>query len=307
MKGRPVWIDTDLAIGMFAPETGFADVDDAYAILHLMRARQVAIRGISSVFGNTTLEHATRLSHEIVQRFDEENLPVYTGAGKKLDLSDLNESEATKALAEALRSERLTIMAIGPATNIATLLLLHPECASQIESVVLVAGRRSPEQHFCVGPAHSPPFPDLNFDLDPDAFRILLQHDVPVVLLPFEISHKVWIDKADLDQLALRGEAGAYLAEGSRNWLSQWASFGCEAFNPFDVLASGYILYPELFAYEDLPARIEIHPDDTSVTDAAAFKPYLLLSQDKPGIRNVRYCHTAAPEFKQKLWDDLAG
>ena len=81
---------------------------------------------------------------------------------------------------QALEQEKQTIMAIGPATNVGGLLLLHPELKSQIESVVLVAGRRSPDQHFKVGPDHEPPFPDLNFDLDPNAFRILLQSGIRV-------------------------------------------------------------------------------------------------------------------------------
>ena len=44
---KKVWIDTDVAIGMGDPKQGFADVDDAWAMIHLFHAPQVEVKGIS--------------------------------------------------------------------------------------------------------------------------------------------------------------------------------------------------------------------------------------------------------------------
>ncbi|GAB4413471.1 MAG: ribonucleoside hydrolase RihC [Bacteroidia bacterium] len=298
------WIDTDVAIGTGNATTGFADVDDAYALLHLLSDPAHEVVGVSTVFGNTDIAQATRLAQEICTTFAPQ-VPVYRGAAGPIDLRQVVSSDATAALARRLAYDTLTIVAIGPATNIGTLLLLRPDLAFNIREVILVAGRRTPDQHFRVGPTHEPPFPDLNFDLDPDAFRVLLQHNVPVTLLPFEISHKVWFDAALLDRLDRLNKAGRYLASRSRDWLAQWRAYGCEGFNPFDVLATGYYLDPQAYASEDLPVRIALHPDDTR-PGTAAFKPYLIAAPASGTPARVRYVHTPPDDFAERLLRDLA-
>ena len=306
---QKVWIDTDIAIGAGNQNDGFADVDDAYAIAHLIKAPSVQIMGISTVFGNTDIDQASRLANEMVDRFCEQPVPVCQGLASALELQQIKITDAVIGMRDALRKNRMKIMAIGPASNIGNLLLLYPELALQIDSVVLVAGRRSPVDHFKVGPTHHPPFPDLNFDLDPIAFRILLQHDIQVHLLPFEISHKVWVNQADLDHISGLGELGAWLASHSQAWLNQWQPYGVSGFNPFDVLASGYIIDSQSYEWQDLPVNISIHIDDTIIQDESvphAYKPYLIASPANKSNRIVRYCHTPPPSFKEDLLSLLA-
>ncbi|MFK7926328.1 MAG: nucleoside hydrolase [Bacteroidia bacterium] len=301
---KKVWIDTDVAIGMGDPKQGFADVDDAWAMVHLFHADHIQVKGVSTVFGNTDIENATRLANEICERFAPYPVPVYRGAAAALDLEAIGTNAGVEALIVALEHESMHIMAIGPATNVAHCLLLRPDLATQIESVVLVAGRPSLDDHFRVSERHDPAFPDLNFDLDPNAFRILLQSRVPVVLLPFEISHKTWINQADLDQVASFGEVGKYLAENSQDWLDLWQDFGCEAFNPFDILASAYLVDEKGFQYEDLPYQIVLAWDDTIAAGEnpkKRVKPYLLLDKALRSSRKIRYCHTPPENFKEDL------
>jgi len=121
---------------------GYSDVDDGYAVLQLFKAENIKIAGLSAVFGNTKIQDAYRLSQNIVDKFAPYAIPVYKGAGTKLNLDNVETNEAVEALSERLRKNPLHILAIGPATNISTLLLLYPELKSRIEEVVLVAGRR---------------------------------------------------------------------------------------------------------------------------------------------------------------------
>ncbi|MEM6343345.1 MAG: nucleoside hydrolase [Bacteroidota bacterium] len=306
---KKVWIDTDVAIGMGDPRQGFADVDDAWAMVHLFHAEHIQVMGLSTVFGNTDIENATRLAIEIYTQFGPEGLSVARGASTALDLSQIESNAGVEALIAALEKDSMHIMAIGPATNIATCLLLRPDLVSQIESVVLVAGRRSVDDHFRVSPEHEPPFPDLNFDLDPNAFRILIQSQVPMVLLPFEISHKTWINQADLDQVAKFGEVGKYLAENSQNWLDLWQAFGCSAFNPFDILASAYLVDEKGFEFEELVPEIVLHWDDTQTgaeNPKKSVKPYFLLKKGASDSRKIKYCHTPPENFKEDLLKYIA-
>lgn len=297
---KQVWIDTDLSVGMKRQaREGYCDVDDGYAVLQLIKADNVRIHGIGAVFGNTLIENSYALSQYMSREFAGGRIPVFKGAGKAIDLADVHTNDAVEAMAKALKQQKLIIMAIGPATNVGLLLLKYPELSSRIEEVVLVAGRRKPTDYFAIGNKgqHAR---DLNFDLDNNAFRLLFENEVPVTLCPFEISNKVWLKASDLDQLA-QGDAGTrWLAEKSRVWLQQWVDQGADGFNPFDVLASHYIIEPEDIVAEALNAHLEIHSDDTVPdNDRKVFKQYLLCDKS-PGYP-VKYCYDVVEDYHERL------
>ncbi|WP_240032196.1 nucleoside hydrolase [Psychroflexus aestuariivivens] len=302
---KKVWIDADLAVGMKRYEReGYSDVDDGYAILQLFKAENIDVKGISAVFGNTRIDDAYRLSQKMADEFAPYEIPVYKGAGESITLDNVETNEAVEALAEQLRKEPLHILAIGPATNIATLVLLYPELKSQIKEVVLVAGRRSPTDYFEIGKTEITHAPDLNFDLDNNAFLVLFQNDIPVVLCPFEISNKVWITQEDLQKLS-EGDAGTkWMAEKSQPWLQQWTSIGENGFNPFDVLASHYLIAPEDIVSENLKAHLEIHPNDMKLDSSGNhFKNYLICNETEGAL--VTYCYDIVEDYHEKLMESL--
>jgi inosine-uridine nucleoside N-ribohydrolase len=304
MKKR-VWIDTDLSVGMKRhTRKGYCDVDDGYAIWQLMNAPEAEVVGMSAVFGNTQIDDAYRLCNYMNEEFADSKIPVYKGAGEALKLDNIQTNEAVEALAEALRKEPLTIMAIGPATNVGLLAILHPELTNQIKEVVLVAGRRKAADHFTIG-TRAASAPDLNFDLDNDAFRLMFQHNLNLTFCPFEISNKVWVGKADLDKLAASGhKANQWLAEKSRNWLDQWIEIGENGFNPFDVLASHYILRPQDVVCEALNARLEVHSkDNVDENDGSIFKQFLLC--DKSAGYPINYCFDVSHDYHERLMESL--
>ncbi len=301
MTKKKIWIDTDLSVGMKRHKReGYCDVDDGFAVLQLIKAENIEICGMSAVFGNTIIENAYSLSQDMSREFAEDKIPVYKGAGEPIDLGKVRTNDAVEALAEALRKQPMIIMAIGPATNVGLLLLKYPELKEQINEVVLVAGRRKATDYFKIGNKgnHAQ---DLNFDLDNDAFRIMFELGVPVTLCPFEISNKVWIKQADLNQLASSADQGnIWLAEASQTWLQQWLDQGAEGFNPFDVLASHYIISPEDIISEELNARLEIYLDDTiKNNEQNIFKPYLLCDT-KSGFP-VKYCYDVVTDYHLRL------
>lgn len=301
---KKVWIDTDLAVGMKRiGREGYSDVDDGYAILQLMKSDEVEIKGISAVFGNTSIENAFELSKYMSQEFANGTIPVFKGAGEKIDLAKVETNDAVEALAEELKNNELTIMAIGPASNVGILLLKYPELKSQIQEVVLVAGRRKSTDYFSIGD-QGRRAPDLNFDLCNDSFRIMFEMGVPVTLCPFEISNKVWLTDEDLDELAKSDAGCQWLAEKSRNWIAQWKEQGEKGFNPFDVLASHYIIAPEDIITENLNAHLEIHPNDmVGENQKTEFKQYLLCDQSSGFL--VKYCYDVVEDYHEKLMKSL--
>jgi pyrimidine-specific ribonucleoside hydrolase len=291
----PVWIDTDPSV---AP--GGHEVDDGIALLQAFASPELDIRGISIVFGNTDLVNAGRIGRELTSKFAPRKIAVFNGAGGPGELG--TESDASKALARELRRTRLTVLALGPATNVATVVRNYPELAERIDQVIAVAGRR-PGQRFRAGPSQEIPFRDLNFELDPEAFRILLASPVRLVLAPWEISSGVWLNETDLQAAAANNPGMRWLMPAAKDWLALWRrEFGARGFNPFDTLAVGYLTDRLHLECDRLHADIETAPDDTAVSPSPPLKPYLLVSRPGRTERaNVSYCFAARPEFKPQL------
>lgn len=297
---KKVWIDTDLSVGMLRHRrTGYCDVDDGFAVLQLMKSEAIEITGISAVFGNTILDNAFMLCNKMNEDFADGRYAVFKGAADAINLAQVETNDAVEGLADALRKGKMHIMAIGPATNVGLLLLRYPELASQILEVVLVAGRRKETDYFSIG-NQGRRAQDLNFDLDNDAFRVMFEAKVPVTLCPFEISSKVWIKENDLKQMANWDQGSQWLATESQPWLNQWIEQGAAGFNPFDVLASHYLIAPEDIISEPLFASMEIHLDDTLLDNSRTkFKSYLLCRDS--GNYPVKYCYDVVPDYHERL------
>ena len=302
INSKTVWIDTDPSV-----QPGGHEVDDGFALLQAFHSPELKIRGVSVVFGNAPFEQAWPMGQEIVRRFAPRGLKVFPGAAKASQLGE--ETDAVRAMAAALQKEKLTILALGPVTNVASLLKLHPELHKNIAEIIVVAGRR-PGQRFIAKPEQVRPFRDFNFELDAPAFQVLLDSSVPLVLAPWEVSSKVWLREAEVQRLAEGTEATKFLYAPASDWLKKWQrDLGLDGFNPFDTLAIGYLTSPKLIQSEALFAEIKVLPDDVNTKPLAdgklAEKPYLLAGKAITSKRRVKYCYGASLKFTEDLMERL--
>ena len=289
-----VWIDTDPSVAR-----GGQEVDDGFALVQAFHSPELEVRGVSVVYGNAPLPTAWPIGKEIVEKFGPKGLQAFKGAANGDDLG--KETEASEALERALRKERLNILAIGPVTNVATVLKLHPELAKNVIRIIAVAGRR-PGQRFVASPAQPQAFRDFNFELDPAGFQVLLDSGVAIVLAPWEISSKVWMEREDLERLDKGGPDAKYLVPPALDWLEWWhKNLGTDGFNPFDTLAVAYLTSSDLLQCSDLKAQIVTAPDDVTADAGTRTKPYLYVSADLKTAPTVTYCYNAHPEFKADL------
>jgi pyrimidine-specific ribonucleoside hydrolase len=294
----PVWIDTDPSV-----ERGGHEVDDGFALIQAFHSPELDIRGVSVVFGNADLPKAWQIGKEIVERFGPAGLRVYRGASGSAELG--KPTDASEALTLALRQGPLHILAIGPVTNVATVLQLHPELAKNVVQIIAVAGRR-PGQRFAASPTQAQSFRDFNFELDTTGFQVLLDARVPIVLAPWEVSSKVWLRRNDIDRLTQGGRDVQYLLAPALDWLQWWhENLGVEGFNPFDTLAVGYVTSPQLFACEESNVQIQNAPDDVTSDAKTKIKPYLYVSAALESPRRVTYCYSVSSSFKEDLLERL--
>lgn len=297
-KKIDVWIDADPSAGI-----QYRDVDDGLALIQAFNSPELKIHGISVVFGNTELKAAYPIAQKMVKKFATTKIPVYSGAKNPEELG--TETEASKKLAKKLLEKPMVILALGPVTNIATLIQKYPESAKNIKEIIIVAGRR-PGQRFQTGTKNIKAHRDFNFERDPKAFQILLNSNIPLVLTPFEISSKVWIKKKDLEKFKDGNHASKWILPHAQEWLKLWETvFFVDGFNPFDTLAIAYLTSPKWIKRETLPVEIRILEDDVTEERMQGTnekeKPYLLVSKNFKSKRTVTYCYEATIEFKKDL------
>lgn len=306
MQQKCVWVDTDITIGKKRNLFSYCDVDDGYAIAALMRSDQINVVGVSSTLGNTDqIEVSTSTAKEFISRFGPISISVFQGSGEKLpaETQKVASNDAVEALASALKNNRLTILCIGAATNIAILLMHYPDLHSQIDEIVLVAGRRSIDSHFYSGKWQPKPFRDLNFEFDPRAFQILFKSEIPITLVPFEACREIWIKPHDLVKIGSANAVGKFLAKHSLGWITEWETiFGADGFNPFDMTAAGYVIRPDLFNIKSWNAQVQEGADDCT---PGKIKPYLICNGDLQKGRQIQYCVDVQQECKSYLLDRI--
>jgi pyrimidine-specific ribonucleoside hydrolase len=277
------WIDTDVSIG-----SPIREVDDAYALVLAFHSREIRIAGLSTTYGNAPLGQTTRVARDLVQRFGRDaGLTVdrvYAGAESASELG--RGSRASDALAVTLQKQKITYIALGPLTNLATFLRLHPNAAKRIERVILVGGQ-APGKNLALGPNESFRIHDANVFKDPVAAEVVLRSKIPLVLVPITTASRLLIDETDLQSLSANGAAGGYLASRSKIWLWFWTHFVKTKGGPiFDALAIIPVIRPELFFMSERYARMD-EAGNLVVT------PRLT-----NGARRVRYCTGFAPGTK---------
>ena len=267
----PIWIDTDPAI-----DAPYREVDDAFALVLAFHSPDVQIAGISTTFGNAGVERTTTVARDLARRFGADagidDRDVFLGAPSRQ--SSGIPTAATAALSRALARERLTYVALGPLTNLATCLKIHPELALRIDRVIFVGGRTAGRPlKFGALQIH-----DANVLKDPASVQVLFDTRIPIVLAPAEAGGRLVLTREAANELASDGPAAAFLQRNSRFWLWFWTIVVKNPGGPlFDSLAIIAATTPADVPAEPRYARID------------AGELILTQTPDR-GARQVRVC-----------------
>jgi inosine-uridine nucleoside N-ribohydrolase len=163
---------------------------------------------------------------------------------------------AHAALERALERGPLTIVSLGPLTNVAATLRRRPDLADNIGLLVSVMGRRPGHVfHPAEGRSstgilfgHGPIFRDFNFSKDRTSASIVLGLAERISLTPYTAAREVMVIRRHLARMKGGPRAAAWLAERAGPWLDHWeGDIGLPGFYPFDALAALYVLHPEQF------------------------------------------------------------
>lgn len=248
-------IDTDPALGLVVDKKP-KDVDDGFAIIGAINSPKLNLIGITTVFGNSPPEKGAEIARKLVG-LKKKAVEVVAGAAEKAPPGGkIPTNPAVELMAKKLRNRKITIAAIGPLTNVASLIQNYPDRCENIQKIVAVMGR-SPGQEFYLDDRG--PVQDFNFAMDPRAAEIVLDSGIPVVLTPFELTSRVTISQSDLNLIrASETESSQYLVEGSEKWMVFWRNNfpADDGFHPWDSATIAYLTSQELLVPEVRGFRI---------------------------------------------------
>lgn len=266
-------------------------IDDAIAILLALTSPEVEVRGITVVHGNVPVEAGTLNAFKVLDLAGRRDVPVVRGAAAPLlrpprhaelvhgadGLAGLfpppqdvqpHPGDAAAFIARTLdrAEEPMTLITLGPLTNVATAFTAAPEVTGKLARVVIMGGAIRREGNVT-------PAAEFNIFADPEAAAIVLRAGAPVTLVPLDVTMQAIFPGDALERLARSeqpveravGELGLFVTRVYRRY------FGIDGFALHDPLAVGVALDPTLVRTEDLWVDVETHGDLTAGETVADF------------------------------------
>jgi purine nucleosidase len=238
-------------------------IDDALAMLFALRRPGIEVLALTTVFGNADTETTTRNALRLLDLFGRPDIPVARGAARSLarpftrkashihGRNGLGEvalpapsrapvAEAACDLIIRLAREHpgeITLVPVGPLTNVALALLKEPETAQRLAGVVMMGGTL-----FHPGiPGLPSPMAEANVWGDPEAARVLFGSGARITMVGLDVTMKTLLTDAMMDALSARGDDGVRAAmDMARFYLAAYRAqypgiAGCALHDPLAV------------------------------------------------------------------------
>ena len=264
---RPVILDVDPGI------------DDALAILLAIRSPELDVRAITVVFGNVELTLGVSNALKILELAGRTDIPVGRGeaaplVGEPLTAKNVHgengignvslpepkaklyEGGALRLIAETLgaSSEPVTLLPVGPLTNIALFLKAYPELRPKIREIVSMGGSAA-------APGTVRPTVSFNILNDPEAAAIVYRSGIPVTMVGLDVTSKTVL-------IPERVSAFAQSSDPVERFVGAVVAFhrnvrGAEGVVVHDPLAVGAVIDPSFLATELLPVDVELRGELT--------------------------------------------
>jgi purine nucleosidase/pyrimidine-specific ribonucleoside hydrolase len=252
-------------------------LDDALAIALAVARPEIDLLAVTSVGGNTDVAHCTDNALRLLELYGRPDVPVAEGAddallGGRIRAPEIHgaggigttvlEPAGTRArpegavdlIAAILRDhpEPLVLCPIGPLTNIALLLRLHPELRERIAHICLMGGS--------IGDGNTTPAAEFNVYVDPEAAAIVFESGLPITMMGLDVTHQAVLYQPAVDRLrglsTRSGAVGAELAAFALAREGQW--YGIPRMSVHDAVAVAHLAVPDLVSVADYSVRVEI-------------------------------------------------
>jgi inosine-uridine nucleoside N-ribohydrolase len=264
---RKIIIDTD------------PGVDDAMAIFYALDVPELELIGLTTIFGNVHTSLATVNALRLLEIAGRTDIPVAAGADNPLARPfkgpvpyvhgddgqgnahlppprsrPLNITAAQFIVEQIMNTPgEITLIPIGPLTNIALALRLEPRIVQNVREVVLMGGNA-----FC--PGNASPAAEANILNDPEAADVVFSAGWPLTMVGLDVTHKVFMRPEHLSAYSRSDKATAQhiakIVPFYQGYLE--GAFGHDTgICVHDSSAVNYVIDPTLFTVEQYPIVVE--------------------------------------------------
>lgn len=288
--------------------------DDAVALLLAAGSPSVEVLGITTVAGNQTLEKVTRNALRIATLAGLD-VPVAAGAARPLlrdevvvaanihgesglDGTTLPQAtlkpdprHAAQLIVDTVMNEppqSVTLVPIGPLTNIALAARLEPRIVERVKEVVLMGGG------YHIG--NVKPMAEFNIENDPEAAHIVFEEKWPIVMVGLDLTYQALATQTVKDKIAaIHTPASDFVTQVLTRFSENYKkSKGFDEPPVHDACAVAYVIDPGVIETRNAPVHVEYRGEYTSgmtVTDLRRKAP-----QD---------CHTAVAMKldRERFWN----
>ncbi len=276
---------------------GDPGIDDALAIMLALQSKELQLIGITTVAGNVNVDRGTLNALSILEYLKIENIPVVRGSEKPLykeletaefvhgqdGLGNINLPSPKTQPIPQLASEfiintiknnpnEVTIVATGPLTNIAKMLTSSPEISNDILELIIMGGAVNI-------PGNVTSVAEYNIWADAEAAKIVLESDLPITLVPLDVTTSFRLTTANLYEIK---KANTPISILISRMLPYYIEINQKLRNIdgcyiHDALAMAYSIDPTLFTTEMMGLEVMVNKNEEYGK--------LIISKEKPPLK----------------------
>lgn len=253
-------------------------VDDAIALMYAIFSNEINVKLLCIAGGNGPIENATNNALFLMELF-KFDVPVAVGldhplkreavfatkaqgkgglGGFKVNPKKLKtkpiETPACDAMFDMLKKskKKMSIVAIGPMTCVAEMLLKYPDSAKYIKEVIFMGGTKEK--------IYGKPYREFNISFDPECVDVVIKSGVPLVMVPMELGHFAYLNKDDIKFVKHINKIGKIYAKMFKKYRDfHVGSYGAAV---HDVCALYYLTRPENMKLENGHVELKYYKDD---------------------------------------------
>lgn len=253
-------------------------VDDAMAIFMALASPELDVVGLTTIFGNAATVNTTRNARVLLDAAGRNDIPVAAGADNSLTgqyvgpvpwvhghngLGDATIAEPSRPPLDVPAHEFLytmaaaspgaiTLLAVGPLTNLGLVLQQHPDIVNLVAEVVVMGGN-------ALVPGNATPVAEANINNDPEAADLVFGAGWRVTMVGLDVTHKVNLSGAAIDRISVVDTPmAALLGEALPLYRNFFETRNhVDGIFVHDPSAVAYLLDPDAFETEQWSVRVE--------------------------------------------------